>query len=480
MSIFEVFLYRNQLLKLISYFVGKIKQNSMFMMNIKMRIADCNGWSAVSVLVWIISLIGFTYQSYGIITLYLNYPTSINLQVNNVDSNFQIPAISVCLPMIMLIRPSKLESLLPEMRHKYELLHAKVPDYEPESYKLTLFWKNLNIYLHNMNISRSHIRSTFMDQVIINCKRIDETGFGNHTDCSASTNISITYDDSNQCYTMFDKYSNNRVLTKTVRQIRPYLAFYVRLDNTDGLLLPRRAYLIIHDPNTKPLELIGNNIELVVNSYLIDYSKFTFKLLEKPFSTQCITYSDNGHYSSQNDCYDKCLTRSHLNICRCIPSGVTIYDRIMEEKICCIFNSSCINHTNLFIQKDCHQQCLSVDCHIVKYKSQICNAHKRVRVSEGVYLMDIKNNTAKVIINTPITDDEVFSYEPKYDIIEIVCYIASLLGLWFGLSVLSLTKVIRNSFVTRSQIIKKFSCCKNHKLTFYTVRKSVVTPISHN
>jgi hypothetical protein len=379
------------------------------------------------------------------------------------------------MPIVMLIQSTKLESLCPDIQDKYKIMHSNVYEYQSENTKLKHFWENLIIFLKNKNISRNDIRLTFIDEIIFDCKRINERESGDDKECSEFTNISTTHDDNYQCYTMFNNKSIGPLfLNKTLKHSKPYLVFYVKLNNSDGLLRPRRANLIIHDPNIRPLEFLGDSLELQTESYIITYSKTTYKLLEKPFSTHCITYSDK--YSSQSDCYDKCLIKYYREFCNCFPSDVTIDDNSMEDQICWLINKSCITHRKSFIEMVCYRECNSADCQINRYDIRVRYSHRRVRFTEDTQLMNIKNNTAKVLITTPIADDLIIIYEPKYNIIEIICYIASLLGLWFGLSVFSLSKVIRKTFRNKTESMNESFCRTNSKFKICRISNISVTP----
>ena len=93
----------------------------------------------------------------------------------------------------------------------------RLSDFESEYTKNKKFWPNLILRLREDKITAYEIRSTFMSDMIFGCKLY---GSLESTQCSQFTDISVTTDDSHQCYTLFADTSNGKTKMRPLSRLK--------------------------------------------------------------------------------------------------------------------------------------------------------------------------------------------------------------------------------------------------------------------
>jgi hypothetical protein len=165
------------------------------------------------------------------------------------------------------------------------------------------------------------------------------------------------------------------------------------------------------------------------HSYLLTFSTKTYKLLPKPYSTDCIDYSINTEHISQQDCIRKCRIRESFIKCNSFPNETNLYEweveSIAHNKM--NPNNECIDKIHL--KEICNNFCPHMDCikHYIKPKL----------VGSGP-TEDLSWRTTGIGISFLTEPKQIYEYKPKMETIEFLCYIASILSLWFGFSIISL------------------------------------------
>ena len=177
----------------------------------------------------------------------------------------------------------------------------------------------------------------------------------------------------------------------------------------------------------------------------------TFKLLERPYSTNCKNYSSTSLiYRSRRDCIRNCKLITSLDICNGSSDEVDFGRN--ENSVPFASDQKCI--ASIDFDTICMKDCSHYDCYIDYYKP--------IGVSEK--LVD-KYESAILDLAIPTEPVMCYLYEPRIEMIEFVCYLASTFSIWFGVSLYSvfdLIVVLRNSLITKIKV-KRFNLFVNNK-----------------
>ena len=148
----------------------------------------------------------------------------------------------------------------------------------------------------------------------------------------------------------------------------------------------------------------------------------SFKLLEKPFETDCLDYRLNTKHLSRKACIRDCKIKTSIKECQVIDNTIDLFkeDPVMN------FSSSneawCIKQIDF--DTICEKECPHYDCNIDYF--------------EPITIHEIYAPDMPLEINIPTKPETAFHIEPKFETIEFICYIASTFGIWFGFSLFQL------------------------------------------
>jgi hypothetical protein len=168
------------------------------------------------------------------------------------------------------------------------------------------------------------------------------------------------------------------------------------------------------------------NIILIKSSnwYAISYSLDTYRLLPKPYPTDCIDYHIRTDSLSRTDCIRKCLIRESTDKCNAIPNDTKIYEWEIKSLEVKYSNDNCSK--NLAINNKCNYFCRNIDCVKTFYKPHVITS------------VPFDSEDSIILITIPVEPKKIYFYYPKIETIEFLCYLASILNLWFGISFLSI------------------------------------------
>jgi len=159
--------------------------------------------------------------------------------------------------------------------------------------------------------------------------------------------------------------------------------------------------------------------------YTITYSLRTYHLLESPYPTDCINYHKNTEYLSRRDCKRKCMIRRSLSKCNVIFEEINVFK--WENNIRFANTTDEIKCSkNLDLNQYCSRNCSHMDCIKTYYKP--------------VFLTNDASEEKEIRIDwvIPFEPETIFWHKPRIELIEFLCYIAAILSLWFGFSILSI------------------------------------------
>ena len=165
---------------------------------------------------------------------------------------------------------------------------------------------------------------------------------------------------------------------------------------------------------------------------MITWKLSSFRLLEAPYQTNCKDYILSGQYLSRKDCLRKCKIQVSVDVCGVIYKGIDL--RRSDSNVWfgnnenksqneCFYG---LNFTNV-----CGKRCSHFDCSIDHYKviGLLKTIEKHKKPSEQLTLLKIQ---------IPTEPETSYSHQPRIELVEFICYLASTFNMWFGFSMYSL------------------------------------------
>ena len=149
----------------------------------------------------------------------------------------------------------------------------------------------------------------------------------------------------------------------------------------------------------------------------------SFRLLKSPYKTNCRDYRLSNKYLSRKDCIRKCKIEVSVDECGVIYEGIDLMRSDPPIKFGNYGNASqknCLNFTNI-----CGERCPQFDCAIDHYKPVVLLSTKRPK---GALLQ----------IQIPSEPETSFTHQPRIELVEFICYLASTFNMWSGFSMYSL------------------------------------------
>ena len=189
-------------------------------------------------------------------------------------------------------------------------------------------------------------------------------------------------------------------------------------------LLPYRVWwLYMHNSYDLPFSIEWkaaalNNDHFVVLSWKLH----SFRLLEKPFKTNCLNYRLNTRHLSRKACIRDCKIKTSLKECQVVDNSIDLYKEDPAMNFSMHSEAWCIKQVDF--DTICQRECPHYDCLIDYYKPVV------------IYNYPLKSFPLEVSI--PTEPETTFHLKPKFQTIEFICYIASIFGIWFGFSLLQL------------------------------------------
>ena len=192
-------------------------------------------------------------------------------------------------------------------------------------------------------------------------------------------------------------------------------------------------FLYLHDPfySVSPTDWDGLQI---YDGYCIGvtYSYQSFHLLKSPFATNCKNYKSDTEYYSRKDCIRKCKLKHSTEECGVIADEVEIYKDEHSIRFATNQNES-LCAESLSLDRICLEECPHLDCIKTFYKAtQIFKFGFQNEIN-------IDFNAVNIWIDyiLPREPETTFFHKPRIEMVEFICYLASTISLWFGISMFS-------------------------------------------
>ena len=241
----------------------------------------------------------------------------------------------------------------------------------------------------------------------------------------------------------------------------------------------REIMFSIHSPNTLP-DVSWENYNVLPMGKIHDmmFNQIHTELLGDGYDTNCFNYDLDYKYANFNmrsdcilDCFHESLRR------RCNFTDFPQFDKLLRGELLRANSKLVINDnkcgSGLKTRAECFNECRP-DC---KYKYYLWERKERVRT-------DDREKTLIITLRHSRMPDVSIRHTPQISLISFVCNFGGLLGMWLGLSILSIfdqsipfvrkifckgnlylgkVKNVKNDFTINLKQIDKFERAKNLK-----------------
>lgn len=435
----------DQVLKNESY-ASKVFQESSVGMVSSLSQTNSLRRKAFKLLALFLCLFGFLYQSGSFLSVVFQYPTTVDVNILR-PTELQVPGFTFCDNSGINRRlfcekfPDNCEEPTEKFCHKFEYYCGENKTLVPkkEFYKL-----NIEMTLEEM----VQLNVKPEDFVQITEKPNEENITGPHMrkrDLGDPTFI---------CYSLYGRVNNSLLPLTTQKDPlwrEPVSKFTFNIRSDEMFLPGNRAGVLfsIHSPY-KAVNPFEEGIFLKPGrSYMIFVSMQEEVLLQKPYKTDCLNYTElwekRGYIGprKQEMCFQECITDISLKCFNCVVPMI-LYPSV--ERLCRpeeINVSGCpADYESQF--DACEFKCKN-DCHYTKYTYKV-----QERFSANL-LKDINSENdifTKIAVEIFLEGDEIFvlQHSPKYMVVEVFSNIGGFIGCWLGISLLDITDIFEGFF----------------------------------
>ena len=386
-------------------------------MNIKMN--PINKLSLRYLTFMIICIFGCIYHIVQISKVYFLYSTNVNVYVD-FKGQIKVPMLSLCRwTDTSLKRPFVNETITPQ-----------------KLYKRTFDFSHV---FFNCEIS---VDGFYLKEY--NCTDLGKFGI----------QMKKMVNDIFVCYVLKHPQFNKNVKR---RQGIIYRIYFHQLNNDE-------SWLFLSSDNHNPSGRDWNTFKLSSKlHYMLSYSQRTIHLLPIPYQTKCINYEKIG-FRSKSDCIDQCNINLNLAQCKALPSYVTvnisefgdeIYNRSSATKLC----KKNIN------SEFCDQKCHYDEC-LIKINSISKIEDYNLKSIRG-YNINSLTLFEFVAANEP---DTHYIHSPHQLFVEYICYVAGVISLWTGFSILSIYSFAKRFWINKNIQVDhvKDNSLDNNRLYHYS------------
>jgi hypothetical protein len=363
---------------------------------------------------FIICLTGCLYQTYKICENYFSFEINTYVRYEDEDK-ISLPAITVCIKKHFLIR----EKYLSQFSSREESLN----------------YTAIDLYLNTLT-NKEQFNAIYSAKEVFNnsCNVMKTMAFNGsqiQIKCDLISPIRQSIDYYKSCFTFFSQLNgenNDRYYIDYDLSIKNYWAeeFGIRVN----LNIPQ-LFLFLHSRH----EMITDSFEdnRVNITFIPHYTSITkyhitkVQLMPKPYKTSCVDYKKFG-YRSRYDCILKCRINYYRKNFKGWP-GIYLTDDSSDEYMLNVLEILLKNESlDLELGKLCRKFCgIKIDC----FREYFSFTESRIEYDA--------NST--IFIYPPNFPSLIFEHSPKMQLEQFICFIASIVNLWVGLSILMLLDV---------------------------------------
>lgn len=453
----------------------------------------------IKILFIYICCLGCGYHVYSIVMLFIQRPTNVIIETE-ASLKFELPAVSVCVNTIQTLNRNKTLDQIPSVKDilkKYykpeelmafskNLLREKF-DSEPEDEvkeghedpKPDIFpdddlMRPMMMPFDRLMMFNARDSDAIIEQLVQirkPIKDISELGpnyseiikkckvFENQSiSCFELSDVKTTINSQYKCFTLFhnnfekrwnsNKFMIDRNHGEEYNILDLSLSFYskaiVKQEHQSEMLI------MVHPPHENPSPKSSGVLKVYQGMKIEStISKVSIKQLPAPYQSNCINYADIG-FQSRKECSDKCKIGLMLNLTKDSIDFKTTVHNESELK----WKKDLTLNISMDSLDVCRHKCLRHDClneyyHLEKTGDsdmRECKFDNQMsfyshRKFNEFNINDFKLNStppcARIYLKLSTFPMLVYRHVPKIEIVEFVCYVGSITGLWLGVSVLT-------------------------------------------
>ena len=269
-----------------------------------------------------------------------------------------------------------------------------------------------------------------------------------------------------KCFTFFS------ALQKEWRHLKMDLKFIQVIIKHSNNWFPYKQYKIfapimaLHSPNNLPdLDINENNhVKLDQGQTFIDYSLVSVDRLDSSYDTNCYEYNldyKHANFNMRSDCLSSCKHDASRTICLMTEQpSILLRKEYFQNKT--FLNEEICRPYSIKIELGCKTRC-KLDC---KFNFYLVNYR-------GIaYDNELRSVVSTVRISHNNFPDVVVKHLPESTFISLVCNLGGLIGMWLGLSVLTVfndfAQILINQFFIKKINMKNTNIIVNQ--TQLTIR----------
>ncbi|XP_076315734.1 epithelial sodium channel subunit beta-like [Tachypleus tridentatus] len=408
------------------------------------------------VFVMICCLAGFLGHSVSFLQVYLEYPTVVEIKVENLRT-LELPALTVC--------NNNRISKAAWCAVNPDICVQKAGE-TPKASKQKGHEKRVEKEYHKLNRSTRIELGIKKEEFVLKCN------FENH-DCLENVVQFYDYRYGN-CYTLNAKWgsTSSKLMMATEwdpREPDPTeLKFWLYLNTKDYTVMEStpRARFTIHSPYEVPkTKNLGMNL---IPGYYYKYQLATtiVESLPPPYSTNCKEYQiikerRVNATMTQMDCIDECVSKETTNTCGCTYERLYL---LFGSPMCPHDDNDCLHEAYENIMKKCfvfcRKPCRETTYSIVasdfylwpEYMKDVWSYFKWLKFDN---ITHARNNLLRLKIYYQKMIRTVYKHRPRYEPIEVFSVLGGYIGLWLGVSFSALYQYLETMIVQFVETCRK-------------------------
>ena len=359
-----------------------------------------------------------------ILKAYLSYETSISIEYDN-SSQISLPGITICFDKSDILRHEELNNT--NISNEIRSDEWRLKDYF--NYNMTI--KEQNQLLLSKDEIFANASCQVMETIGVEAKNKENDTY---LDCQHLSPIVESIDYRSKCFTLFnqsiDEQANKNFIIDYSTRIFSDMYFEIIT-----LVIPSYIrYAILHfHRRTEPLIKYSENNFIVAEPKkdtltMIYYKKTTVKLLPSPFKTDCHEFGDAN---SRQSCVARCRRNEMIRRREAWPDVYLATNLSMKLSMFKVWGN--VSFT--------------FDDEVAEFCIGKCN--KKIECTQEIYEMKLERfeekmhyNKGVIAIMPPIVPDQGIKYTQKMCFVELVCFLGSLISLYFGFTIIMLTDII--------------------------------------
>ena len=393
----------------------------------------------------IICVISFLIQSITLFDEYMKGKSVVNIEIGQ-SFNETLPAITICPGVLDL---DKLSGFHPKYLELYKQYQANFSNHT-NLIEANIFFQKLNSYVLADLIDIDSGLDTYELMKNYSFQNLDQT---NQSKISVYISLSTSYIDAKsrinvtslpiesiilnsmltKCFTFFSHLQDEWRLTKMESG-----TIMIEFKN-DNPIYQHTSFpnpIIIHSPNYLPILENGKYKMIDSNSLsVVYYSNIHIKRLGYGYDTNCRDYGSN---KIRADCLLSCYQKHHDQLCNAtalVQSPLLIRESILELKLNRKLDK-CEAYYKFFnnIMSKCSSVC-KIECDYIYYSFT------------QTKIMNNNDNITRIYIQHNDMPDIIIRYIAEITFISFACNFGGLLGMWLGVSFLSIIGQIKSLIV---------------------------------